>query len=313
MSVVGPGHDRGQEPPEQRARPDASMTLLTTLLERPLDPSYQQSADRRAAAGLPRATSTRTLIVVLLAILTGFLFAVAAQSLRPQPTAAANVKQQLVARIESLEQRRTTRETTLAALSKQVSDYEALALQQAGRTSLATSIETLEVQAGAVPMRGPGLVLDLDDAPSAGADVVPGSRPNSGFAEGRVSSSDLQILVNGLWAAGAEAISVNGHRLTSTSAIRFAGKAIIVDFRPLTRPYQVTALGDADPMRSRFESSFSGAYLAQLTSQYGIRSSLSTAGSLTVPGDSLSRLVVAKKLEPDAGSSGSPSPSGTTR
>ena len=45
---------------------------------------------------------------------------------------------------------------------------------------------------------------------------------------------DLQVIVNGLWAAGAEAIAVNGQRLTACSAIRSAGEAILVDFRPLS-------------------------------------------------------------------------------
>ena len=43
-----------------RRRPDESMTLLTSMLERPLDAGYQESADRRVAAGLPPATPTRT-------------------------------------------------------------------------------------------------------------------------------------------------------------------------------------------------------------------------------------------------------------
>ena len=95
-------------------RPDESMTLLTTMMERPLDPGYQEAADRRAAAGLPRATSTRTVLVVVLAILTGFLFAVAAQSLRPKPTAAAALKKELVTRIEALQKHGTDQEAKVA-------------------------------------------------------------------------------------------------------------------------------------------------------------------------------------------------------
>ena len=75
---------------------------------------------------------------------------------------------------------------------------------------------------------GPGITVTLDDS----ADAVSGSDPargSSGFEEGRVSAADLQIVSNGLWAAGAEAISINGQRLTTRSAIRFAGQAILVD------------------------------------------------------------------------------------
>lgn len=279
------------------------MTLLTTMMERPLDAGYQEAADRRAAAGLPRATSTRTVLVVVLAILTGFLFAVAAQSLRPKPTAAAAVKGELVTRIEALQEHGAQQEAKAAALGKEVRDYEALALQQSGGADLTTAIKSLEVQAGAVALKGPGLTLTLDDAASTVADANAGNRPSGGFEAGRVTSADMQIVVNGLWGAGAEAISINGHRLSSTAAIRFAGQAIIVDFRPLARPYVITALGDGQAMQQLFEPSFAGVYLSQLTQEFKIRSILAGSDNLTVPADSAARLEVAQPVGPPVGSS----------
>ena len=172
------------------------------------------------------------------------------------------------------------------------------------------------MQAGAVPLRGPGVTLTLDDAASTETDANAGTRPSGGFQQGRVTSGDLQIIVNGLWGAGAEAISINGHRLSSTAAIRFAGQAIIVDFRPLTRPYVITALGDSQGMQQLFEPSFAGLYLSQLTDQYKIRSVMAGSDSLTVPGDSAARLEVAQPVGPPVGSpptstSTPGSPSGT--
>ncbi len=58
--------------------------------------------------------------------------------------------------------------------------------------------------------------------------------------DGRVRDVDVQTVVNGLWAAGAEGIAVNGQRLTSLSTIRHAGDAIVVDLRQLARPYTIT-------------------------------------------------------------------------
>ena len=63
---------------------------------------------------------------------------------------------------------------------------------------------------------------------------------------------DLQILVNGLWESGAEAISINGHRLSNLTAIRGAGDAITVDYRSLTRPYQIEAIGDPRTLPASF-------------------------------------------------------------
>ncbi|HET7397692.1 MAG TPA: DUF881 domain-containing protein [Intrasporangium sp.] len=293
-------------------RPDASMTLLTSMLERPLDPGYQQAADRRRAAGLPAATSTRTAIVLVMVLLTGFLFAVSARSLRPKPTAAAAVKAQLVQRIEALQAQSSASEARLAALGTQVQALEALALRQSSGSGLASQARALAVQAGAVALTGPGLTLTIDDAPGSATGADAGARPDGGFSSGRVTSADLQIVVNGLWAAGAEAISVNGHRLTSTAAIRFAGQAIIVDFRPLARPYVVTVLGDADRVRRVFEPAFAGVYLSQLAQEYKIRVAWASAPSLTVPGDASLRLSVAEPIHGDVGSAPNPSPTGSS-
>ncbi len=297
------------EPTRPPRRPDASMTLLTSMLERPLDPGYQEAADRRRARGLPSSAPTRSVVVVVMAVLTGFLFAVSASALRPRPTAAASVKEQLVSRIETLQQQGSAQEAKLAALGTQVREYEAAELTQSGGSALSARIGALEVQAAAVALDGPGVTLTLDDATTADTDAAAGTRPSGGFAPGRVSSSDLQIAVNGLWAAGAEAVSINGHRLSATAAIRFAGQAVIVDFRPLTRPYVVTALGDADTLKARFEASFSGAYLTQLGDQYGIASDLATSDALSVPADTAVRLVHAEPLGLDPTPSASPSTS----
>lgn len=291
-------------------RPDASMTLLTSMLERPLDPGYQQAADRRRAAGLPPATPTGTVVVVVLLLLTGFLFALGSKTLRPKPTAAAAAKAELVQRIETLQARSSGSEARLVVVGKEVQALEALALRQAGAQDLQARSRSLAVQAGAVALTGPGLTLTLDDSPQAGAGPSAGARPSSGFSSGRVTSADLQIVVNGLWAAGAEAISINGHRLTSTAAIRFAGQAIIVDFRPLARPYVVTVLGDPDRIRRVFDPAFSGVYLSQLAQEFKIGVGWASASSLTVPGDASPRLSFAAPLHGDVVSGPSPSATG---
>ncbi|MCU1537177.1 MAG: hypothetical protein JWP82_1528 [Humibacillus sp.] len=289
------------------------MTLLTSMLERPLDPSYQAAADRRVAAGQSGSTSTRTTLVFVMMLLTGLLFAVGAQALRPKPTAAVAVRDELVSRIETLQTHSAQQDATSSALTAEVGRLEALALAQAGGDDLTTRIAALEVAAAAVAMKGPGVTLTLDDAPAVDGAANAGARPDSGFEQGRVTSADLQIVVNGLWGAGAEAIAINGHRLSSTAAIRFAGQAIIVDFRPLARPYVITALGSARGLQSLFEPSFAGIYLGQLASEFQIRSTLQAADDLTVPGDPSARLDHATAIpapgSTTAGSTTSPAPS----
>ncbi|MEW2358486.1 DUF881 domain-containing protein, partial [Spirillospora sp. NPDC029432] len=135
--------------------------------------------------------------------------------------------------------------------------------------------------AAATGVSGPALVLTLDDAPREDAREP---RPD----EGRVYDQDLQILVNGLWAAGATAIGVNGRRLTPTTAIRTAGEAILVDYRPLSAPYEITALAAGRDARARLRAAFEGSEAGRrarlLHDRYGIRYGVRAPDRAELPG-----------------------------
>ena len=126
-------------------------------------------------------------------------------------------------------------------------------LRLQARGQLADQIQLLGIVSGSLAVQGPGLRVTVDDAPgSAASPRRTPTRPEAAADQGRVQDRDLQTVVNGLWASGAEAISINGQRLTALSAIRSAGQAILVDFRPLSPPYVISAIGDPDPMQALF-------------------------------------------------------------
>jgi uncharacterized protein YlxW (UPF0749 family) len=125
----------------------------------------------------------------------------------------------------------------------------------------------------------------VNDAPSQGDDTVGGDpRSKSDFDPGTVFDADLQVIVNGLWAAGAEAIAINGHRLTALSAIREAGQAILVDFRPLVPPYQIDAIGNSSQLQSGFASGSAGPYVQSMRDNNGIRVEIAPVKQLALPG-----------------------------
>jgi uncharacterized protein YlxW (UPF0749 family) len=93
----------------------------------------------------------------------------------------------------------------------------------------------------------------------------------------------MQRVVNGLWESGAEAVSINGQRLTALSAIRAAGDAILVDNKPLVPPYTVLAVGDGQRLSTRFQNSADGLYLHALQESYGIRTGISVEEDLRLP------------------------------
>jgi uncharacterized protein YlxW (UPF0749 family) len=143
--------------------------------------------------------------------------------------------------------------------------------------------QRLSLHAGATPVSGPGVVVTLDDASRAREPLAGDPRADQG-QDDRVVDLDVQIAVNGLWASGAEAIAVNGQRLTSLSAIRWAGGAILVGFRPLEPPYRISAVGDPATLRTRLAASSAGGYLAYVQENIGLRVSIEGAGNLDLPG-----------------------------
>lgn len=265
-------------------RPDASMTLITSMLERPLDSGYAAAADRREKAGLPRATNLRSPSLIVFALIIGTLVGIAAMQLRGGETTKERTKTSLIQRIEQQQKTVDTRTRDASALRAEISELDAKTLRDVSE-ELGQSVQRLSLVAGAVPVRGPGFVVTLDDAPrpndGGGSNFEP--RSDTETTASTVQSRDLQVLTNSLWAAGAEAMSINGQRLTSTASIRFAGQAILVDFRPLKRPYVVTAIGDPGKMPASFADGSGGTYLSTLKSSFGIQVETSVRKEVTIP------------------------------
>lgn len=245
-------------PPHER--PDVSMDLLRTIRETALDPDYDRAAER--------GTRVRPPIVLVAFLAAGLLFGLAfGATMRAAPAGAAE-RVQLVDRIRQLEGEQDALRIRQLNLGRENAD---LAARQAGQDA-ATVARTsrLADQAGAAAVRGPGLRVTVDDGPDTTQGIS------------RVLDADLRVLVNALWASGAEAIQVNGHRLSSRTAIRGAGDAVTVDYRSLTRPYVVEAIGDAGAMEEGLAASSAGAWWRGLASQYQMRYTVERASALTI-------------------------------
>ena len=94
--------------------------------------------------------------------------------------------------------------------------------------------------------------------------------------------ADLQTVVNELWHDGAEAIAINGKRLTATSTIRAAGSAILVDFQPLNQPYKISAIGPPH-LDDRLRDSPTGQLYQRFTQTYGMHFTITAADNLSLP------------------------------
>lgn len=288
------------------------MTLLTSMLERPLDPGYAASAEAREDAGLPRVTGLRSPLLVVAAILIGLLISVAAVNLTGAGTSKSRARAELAKQIESRRESVDELRTTASDLQAEVQALESSSL--AADPAVVRQVDDLSVVAGARALTGPGLVVTLDDAPEL-AEVGDGSNPraDTSDADGRVIARDLQFVSNSLWEAGAEAIAINGQRLTTWSSIRFAGAALLVDYRPLTRPYRITALGDPGTLPATFADGGGGTYLSTLKSSFGVQVDTRVADALTVPAAVFIEPRYADTRDNDLNDSASPAGIATSR
>ncbi|MFC7898404.1 DUF881 domain-containing protein [Streptomyces sp. NPDC057381] len=259
------------------------MSLLTNVMDHSLDDGYAEAAARKKAeggGGLPKTLRAKLGLAAGL-VLAALVVTVGAAQARVAAPALAKEREELIDRIEEETSAADKLEEGIEELRGDVSARQREALEKNGDSDRSDLVGVLS---GAVAVHGPGVKLVVDDAKDAGTGGDGQPRGTSGFADtGRVRDRDMQRVVNGLWESGAEAISINGQRLTALSAIRAAGDAILVDNRPLVPPYTVRAVGDGERLSSRFQDSADGFYLHALQENYGIRTAISVADDLRLP------------------------------
>ncbi|MGW4164498.1 DUF881 domain-containing protein [Streptomyces sp. NPDC004788] len=276
MSQQPPVRSTGSPPP----RPDASMSLLNNVIDHAVDDGYAEASARRAAegGGLPRTVRAKLGLAAGL-VLAAAVVTLGAAEARVSAPVVAKERQDLINRIDSETSAADRLEQDVEGLRTEVGERQRKALEQHG----GDQAELVALLSGATPVHGPGVKLVVDDA--KGSDTGGGGpRESSGFSDtGRVRDRDMQRVVNGLWESGAEAVSINGQRLTALSAIRAAGDAILVDNKPLVPPYTILAVGDGQRLSTTFQDSADGQYLHALQENFGIRTSISAEGDVRLP------------------------------
>jgi uncharacterized protein YlxW (UPF0749 family) len=258
------------------------MSLLNDAMYHSLDDGYAQAAARRGdegRSGMPRTVRAKLWLGAGL-VLAALVVTLGAAQARVSAPELAKERQELIARIDDGDRRADSLQHSVDKLRKDVEARQRKALEKHG----GGEAEVAGLLSGALPVHGPGIKLVVDDAKDTQDSDSGGPRQSSGFSDnGRVRDRDLQRVVNGLWESGAEAVSVNGQRLTSLSAIRAAGDAILVDNKPLVPPYTLLAVGPGKKLSTTFQDSADGQYLQVLQENYGVRTSISTQDEVRLP------------------------------
>jgi uncharacterized protein YlxW (UPF0749 family) len=263
-----------------------TLPLLEVITRSSLDEDYQHVAEARAAAGTtparPKTPRRRAAVVVGLF---GLLIVTAAVQTSRNAGTNERTREELISQIgerreaqQALQARISDQRRENAALERTLDDVTRTERNAAGRT------QALGVVTGFAAVKGPGVRIRLDDSVD-------------GDSDGVVRDADLATLVNGLWAAGAEAIAVNGHRITLLSGIRNVSTAIHIRTQPLRPPYVVLAVGDRNTLQARFADSGSGAHFFNLMRNFHFEFSMDNADSLSLPAGSRPELRSAEHLE----------------
>lgn len=272
-------------PPQPRRNPIAP--LLESLGRDHLDPGYAEAAARKRAteagdAPVTGRRSTRRLaLVVAGCLVAGVVLGVAASRTESNQPRAANTRSALLEDIDRAQERQSEMESAAADLADQLRASQAAA----GATGPLAQVTELANRGQLTPVTGPGLRIVLDQ-PSF----------DQGQDRSVILDRDLQLLVNDLWAAGAEAIAIGGVRLTTRSAIRQAGGAILVDNRPVFWPLSVEAIGDSSAMQVKFISSPSHGRFSSFAQLYDIEFDVSAQPDLNLPGGTAPELLHAQPL-----------------
>lgn len=221
----------------------------------------------------PWASPLVTALTATGAGLVGFLLVVGLLAGRTSAEQQDARKDELIALINARQDHTDQLTEQLEELRTRVAEAESEVT--AALPSLAGRLRDVEEAAGLTGIAGPGLRVVLTDGP---ADC------SSQGEECRIQDSDLRAVVNALFGAGAEAVAVNGERLISTTAIRRAGRSVLVNYRVLTAPYTVEAVGNPDRLELDFARSDISQQFDVWQDVYGLGFDVELADTLDVAG-----------------------------
>lgn len=254
---------------------------LVELFTDPRELGYEESA-RRHGGRPPRHLYDRP-VIVLTCLVLGFVLAVAWVHVNRGAPTAAKVHAGLVKRARAAQGDVQSLTSTETALDAELQKVRVAAL--AGSSGLLRQLSLSQIDAGSAAVTGPGVEVRLSE-PTVAAQptTLPGAGARTPASGGHVlTQRDLRSVVNQLWSDGAEAIAVNGIRLTATSAIRFAGDAVLVDFQPINSPYAVDAIGNSNALVTAFAASDVASRYQTLAGAEGIGFSFREERSLELP------------------------------
>ena len=227
-----------------------------------------------------RRPSAWSVLVPVVALAAGLLFATSEHTARGTDLRAGEVIQ-LSGLIEQRNNSIARQQQELADLQRQVQQLTRQAASRDGAVAAAQdSGDAGALSAGLVPLTGPGVEIVLDDAPTRPDGTLPvGAGPDDLV----IHQSDVQAVVNAVWAAGADGVAVMNQRLVATSAVRCVGNVLLLQGRTYSPPFVITAIADGSAVRARLAESAQVQILRQAADQLGLTFTVANRPAISLP------------------------------
>ena len=277
-------------------------SLLRALLSEHLDPGYAAQAKVAAArSASPPSKAARVFgwfWQALAAALVAAVFAAAVAQARSVAPGVRTAQQLLATSVRSTEASATKLAQRRSVLTRELDDDQRRALaSDAEGQRLLSRLDALSLAAASTAVIGPGLTVTITD-PGVGPNLSDVSKQRVTGSRQIILDRDLQLVVNSLWASGAEAVAVGGARIGPNVTIRQAGGAILVDNNPTGSPYTILAVGPPHSMRDVFDHSPGLQRLRLLEVSYGVGVTVNVSDALSLPAGSVRDVKFAKQIGP---------------
>ena len=216
-----------------------------------------------------------TLGIALLAL--GFLIAAQLASEVQRVRYTTQERPVLVETALGLQGQQDALKDRILELRAQITELEAQGQGSAAAAQeLNRELREARVAAGLLPLRGTGIVIQLNDS------ALP-APADGNEADYFVTAADVQRIVEELWLSGAEAIAINGERVTTSTAFVEIGTSILVNSAYLSPPYQVSALGPAELYDRLSRSEGYTDFIVTRVEEFGIQVAFAEPGEVDIP------------------------------
>lgn len=186
-----------------------------------------------------------------------------------------NLKELVVDRVNSVE----FRESRNADLRSEV-DQLILENWSSELIDLRNQLISAKVEAGLTEVDGAGLIVTLDDAPyDPTGELDPDFDPNWLL----IHQEDIEIVVNALYAGGAEAVSLMDQRIVSISDIKCVGSTLLINGRVYSPPFVIKAVGPIKQMQKSLKNDRGVWYIEDMATTFNLFYSVQESLSLEIP------------------------------